>query len=184
MSCYRPDPKWKSRQAGPSLPEWGQIGAPSPQANLGALLPVSPTCSRKQEKPHFARTSSLKLFGATWGLKSAGTAKAIFLPGNVLCKTSISHCDLKKKKKKGRGKMRKVVKEEDASLCAGVHTLPLGSGRGEYPSNPPTAPASPEGTTWSSQATDVKDTGEEAGRGTLFHVHVSKNSWMTGRTGN
>lgn len=33
-------------------------------------------------------------------------------------------------KKKGRGKVRKMVKEEDASLCAGVHTLPLGSGEG------------------------------------------------------
>lgn len=41
--------------------------------------------------------------------------------------------------------MRQVVKEEDASLCAGVHKLPLGSKRGEYPSNPSTAPTSPEG---------------------------------------
>lgn len=32
------------------------------------------------------------------------------------------------KKKNGRGKVRKVVKEEDASLCAGVHTLPWALG--------------------------------------------------------
>lgn len=127
------------RQA-PAPQHGARSGAASPQAGLGAPLPVSPRCSGKHEKPHFARTSSLKLFLATWGLKSAGTVKAIYLPDNVLCMTSIYHGD----KKKGGGKVRQVVKEEDASLCAGVHKLPLGSERGEYPSNSPTAPTSPE----------------------------------------
>lgn len=128
------------RQA-PAPQHGARSGAASPQAGLGAPLPVSPRCSGKHEKPHFARTSSLKLFLATWGLKSAGTVKAIYLPDNVLHMTSIYHCD----KKKGGGKVKQLVKEEDASLCAGVHKLPLGSERGEYPSNPPTAPTSPEG---------------------------------------
>lgn len=92
MNCYRSDPKRKFRSQAPDSQHEARSRAPSPQGNVG-VLPDSPACSAKQEKPHFSRTSSFELFGATWGLKSACTVKAIYLPGNVRFKTSISHCD-------------------------------------------------------------------------------------------
>lgn len=56
-------------------------------------------------------------------------------------------------------------------MCRCAHTS-LGLGRGEYPSNPPSAPTSPHGQP--EAATDVKEAGEETGRGVLFHVQVPK----------
>lgn len=46
-------------------------------------------------------------------------------------------------------------------MCRCAHTS-LGLGRGEYPSNPPSAPTSPHGQP--EAATDVKEAGEETGR--------------------